>query len=442
MSQLLNRKADQKLIAQYSDPDAIEREARQWVTQGDPDSYSEQLRDIAATRKGLIAVLNLIGPHRFALFVTIFGALILGGVTGWAIWKPESVTGLAVYGLLAAGALASVTILAGIRRLREIQRLDDLFPSTIEGEDIIEADMTCKTLGEKRGSNGGMFIATAAAIEGALAGFVVSAAFSASVPAIVQLGCAGGCAALLILSTNLLADYFADRIRALRARYRIRRTKRIDFNRHPEKRAELAFLSRILEPLIDDDHTRPTWQEWALAFAALGVVGLLYTMLVILRIWGPSQNGMDPTVVIGFSILCVLIAWIGCVFRGIGPLLPDRQRVATMLRDRFRSPDALVAFKQQEFRAIERWANKVVRAARLAYVQRLDSGDDRWTDPNIQVREPFPHSPVAGPSTQPPADVTGLDVIPVPVEASSPLARIAAPRPRTFQWRNTGWTAS
>lgn len=389
MSQLLNRKADQKIEEQFSSQKRIEHEASQWIAQGDADALVEHMRDTANTRKGLISVLDLSSAHRTALLIIILGVLALTLVTAWSVWNPDAIVGLALYGMLAAGALGSVVVLLGVRRLREVQRLDDVFPSIIEAENVQEAAMTCETLGEQRGANGALFIATAAAIEGALAGFVVSAAFGNSVPAILQLGCAGGSAALLVLSTNLVADYFADRVRALRARYRIRRTKRIDFKRFPHKKEELAFLSRILEPLIDDDHTRPTWKEWSLAFAALGVVGLLYAMLVALRLWGPAENGMDPVVVIGFSLLCVLIAWIGCTFRGMGALLPDRQRVDTMIHKRFPSVDSFEHYKQQQSRSIERWANKVVRAVRLAYVQRIDSGDDRWVDPNIKVREPF-----------------------------------------------------
>lgn len=389
MSQLLNRKADQKIEAKFASQKRIEHEAAQWITQGDADALVEHMRDAANTRKNLISVLDLSSANRTARLIITLGILVLILVTAWSVWNPDAIVGLALYGMLAAGALGSVIVLLGVRRLREVQRLDDVFPSIIEAENVQEAAMTCETLGEQRGASGALFIATAAAIEGALAGFVVSAAFGNSVPAILQLVCAGGSAALLVLSTNLVADYFADRVRALRARYRIRRTKRIDFKRFPHKKEELAFLSRILEPLIDDDHTRPTWKEWSLAFAALGVVGLLYAMLVALRLWGPAQNGMDPFVVIGFSLLCVLIAWIGCAFRGMGALLPDRQRVDTMIHKRFPSVESFVQYKQQQTRSIERWANKVVRAVRLAYVQRIDSGDDRWVDPNIKVREPF-----------------------------------------------------
>ena len=445
MSQLLNRKADQKLVAQYSSPAFIEHEADQWITQGDANSFTEQVRDVATTRKGLISVLDLSGAHRIAVLITAFGAIILGLVTAWAVWKPEAVAGLALYGLLAAGALGTVTVVLGIRRLREVQRLDDVFPSVIEADDVKEADMICKTLGEQRGTNGAMFIATAAAIEGALAGSVVSAAFGNSVPAIIQLGCAGGSAALLVLSTNLMADYFADRVRALRARYRIRRTKRIDFTRYPEKKLELALLSKVLQPLIDDDHTRPTWNEWALALAALGIVGILYALLVVLRLWGPSQNGMDTTVVIGFSVLCVLIAWIGCAFRGMGALLPDRQRVATMVRSRFPSVGTFEEYKQQQSRSIERWANKIVRAVRLAYVQRVDSGDDRWVDAHIQICEPFAQNQEAAPDHENPVAAEPMTVRSGAGEQpSAPTGtRINGSRSLTqFRWGKNGWSMS
>jgi hypothetical protein len=155
MSQLLNRKADQKLVAQYQDKEFIGHEADQWTSQGDADSFTEQVRDVATTRKGMISTLDMSAAHRTGILITGVGVAVLAAVTVCAAWKPEAVLGLALYGFLTATALGAVTVLLGIRRLREVQRLDDVFPSVLEADHVMEAEMTCKTLGEQRGSNGG-----------------------------------------------------------------------------------------------------------------------------------------------------------------------------------------------------------------------------------------------------------------------------------------------
>ena len=432
-SQLNNTSTDRKLSEAIGSSKAIKREALAMKTQADANGLTVWLRDAAATRKNYITAIDLGTPNRMAMALAGFGVAVLATAAAWSITHGDEVVGMPLYGLLAATAAGAIALTAGVRRLRDVQCLDKALPAVVNASHVEDAGLVVKTLGEYGFAPGSALITIAAGVEGVLAGFVIGSALANQAPMVIQLGGAVALATALTAYTAKLGEAFRRQVASIRARIRMRALERIDFQRYPQKKAEADFFSELTKTVTGDDHSKPGLRDYVIAAGTLLAAITPFAVLATIRL--DSTSGIGSSVTIGMAVLATAFAVAGCAAEAAGALMPDRQRIATLIRNRFASIDAFNSFVSADHRGIERWANQIARKVRNL----MDDADLRTDAGTIVILEPFPH--LAG---LPASAVSSPTATPAAHESpQKPVSGIAFPSAGTTGWaKSNSWRIS
>ncbi len=390
MSNLDNTKRNAAIVRQYKGSRAIKREAESITGTDDTVAASHALQDAAANRKNSTTAFDNSGRHRLAIALVLISITVMVVLITWAAASPAEFTGTRLYGALVVAALAVWLAIWSGNRARKIREADAAFPTVLESGHITEADRFVNVFGAHSGTDGNLFLTLGGAAEGAVAGWVIASALGTTLPAALQIFAAITLATLTVLGLQWILRRYATQVRALRAKLRVRSTKRIDFARYPDKKAELDYLCAMLEPLCNDGFKAPTWRDWAKPVVLIMLVVTMFVLIVVVRAMAPDQTEGSFQVLVGTSILCCFLTVLGLLLSGAGHLLPEQARVATAINRRFPSIPIFSDWQRAEHRSIDRWANGVARSVNVELKKRQERGDHRWVDLRLEVPRPFP----------------------------------------------------
>ncbi len=414
MSQLNSKNEDKALVKKAEDPKTILAEAKGIALQRDANAFVVSLRHLAQARKSHITYVNLVGPYRTGLLVSGTGIALIMAVLAWTILRPDGVEGISLYGVLAALIGGVMLTLFGVRRVRAITQLDELLPPTIDEADVSEAARVVSTFGAYRHSFGSAITGIASIVDGAVAGWVISAALVSSTPVWIQGLASVGVALLMVMMAGGLGEHFRARMAIIRARLMARHALELREEHYKGAVSEAAYIAEWTKPITGNKLAKPNWKAYSAAAGTLFGIALLFALLATIRLMSPEDGlALSGGVVVTTAMLGAAFAVLGALVNAFGPLRPDEQRKATLLHDRFPSVAVFRVTKARHERGIAIWCNGLARRVRATYMELCKDMDPRARGVAVDVAEPFTFSDEeAGPGDEfrqgVPADAAGM----------------------------------
>lgn len=391
MSQLNAKNEDKALVKKAEDPKGILAEAKGIAEQQDANSFVASVRHLAMARKSHITYVNLVGPYRTGQLVALSGLVLIVTALLWSILRAEAVEGMSLYGVLATLTFGVVLTTLGLRRIRNIDHLDEMLPPSISEADVSEAARVVSTFGAFRHSIGSAITGVASAVDGSVAGWVISAALVASTPVWIQGLASLGVAVLMVLVAGALSEFFRAQVAIIRARLMARHALDLKEEHYKGAADEATYIVDWTKPITGNNLDNPGWKAYAAAAGMLLGIVLLFVLLAAIRLLSPSDGtGLASGVVVATAMLGALFAMLGALVNAMGPLRPDEQRKATLLHDRYPSVAMFRTQKTRQERSIDMWCNSLVRRVRASYMDLYKNMDPRKRGRAVDIPEPFP----------------------------------------------------